>query len=184
MLNRNSNNSSKPPSSDGLKKPIKNNRKKSGKPSGGQLGHEGRTLEKVQNPDEVIEYKTPMSCDRGCNLNNVESKKKTRQKFDIPKPQIRVTEYVTYEKICPGCGKIHITNFPPEVSQPTQYGENMQALMNYLTQYQLLPLERAAEAIKGITGQSVSEGTLVNVTATFMGYLLVKVFWDDLTQLC
>lgn len=75
-----------------------------------------------------------------------------------------MTSYVTYEKICPGCGKIHITNFPPEVSQPTQYGENMQALMNYLTQYQLLPLERAAEAIKGITGQSVSEGTLVNVT--------------------
>lgn len=95
-----------------------------------------------------------------------------------------MTSYVTYEKICPGCGKIHITNFPPEVSQPTQYGENMQALMNYLTQYQLLPLERAAEAIKGITGQSVSEGTLVNVTAKFMGYLLVKVFWDDLTQLC
>ena len=75
-----------------------------------------------------------------------------------------MTSYVTYEKICPGCGKIHKTNFPPEVSQPTQYGENMQALMNYLTQYQLLPLERAAEAIKGITGQSVSEGTLVNVT--------------------
>ena len=40
----------------------------------------------------------------------------------------------------------------------------MQALMNYLTQYQLIPLERAAEAIRDITDQEVSEGTLVNVS--------------------
>lgn len=162
-INLNSNNSSKPPSSDGLKKQIKNNRKKSGKPSGGQLDHEGRTLEKVQNPDRVIEYKTPSTCDCGCNMYNVKTKKKTRQVFDIPKSKIKVTEHVTYEKVCPECGKIHKTTFPPEVSQPTQYGENMKALMNYLTQYQLLPLKRAAEAIKSITGQSISEGTLVNV---------------------
>jgi transposase len=35
-------------------------------------------------------------------------------------------------------------------------------LMNYLTQYKLIPLERAAEAVEDITGQAISEGTLVN----------------------
>ena len=160
-LNKNSSNSSKPPSSDGYKKP-QNSRQKTGKPTGGQWGHEGKTLEKVQNPDEVIEYKTPGDCDCGCELNNVKCTKKTRQVFDIPKPKIRVTEHVTYEVVCPKCGKVHKTDFPPQVSQPTQYGANMQALMNYLTLYQLIPLERAADTIKNFTGQTVSEGTLVN----------------------
>ena len=162
-LNKNSGNSSKPPSSDGYQKSIQNNRQKSGKATGGQAGHEGRTLAKVANPDKSIEHKIPETCDCGCNLNDVPSIKKTRQVFDIPKPRIQVTEYVTHEAVCPGCGKVHKTEFPTGVNQPTQYGENMQGLMNYLTQYQLIPLERAAEAIRDITGQSVSEGTLVNV---------------------
>jgi transposase len=163
-LNKDSNNSSKPPSSDGYGKAPKNSRQKSGRSTGGQPGHEGRTLEKVQNPDEVIEYKCPKVCDCGHNLEDVKSEKKTRQVFDIPKPRIGVTEHAIYEKACPKCGKIHKTDFPPEVTQPTQYGENMQTMMNYLTEYQLMPLERAAEAIKDITDQAVSEGTLVNVS--------------------
>lgn len=179
-VNRNSKNSSKPPSSDGFKKSIKNSRTKSGKPSGGQIGHEGITLEKVANPDEVIEYKTPSICDCGCNMDDVKPSKKTRQVFDIPKPKIIVTEHVTYEAVCPGCGKTHQTNFPHEVSQPTQYGENMKALMCYLTQYQLLPLERAAEAIRDITGQSISEGTLVNVARNLYESLEATV--EDIKQ--
>lgn len=166
-LNKNSGNSSKPPSMDGYNKTIKNSRVKSGRLPGGQLGHEGRTLEKVQNPDEIIEYKTPQICDCGCNLIDVESIKKTRQVFDVPKPRNIVTEHVTYETKCPRCGKVHKTDFPLEVTQPVQYGENMQTIMNYLTQHQLLPLERAAEAVRDITGQTISEGTLVNVVQSF-----------------
>lgn len=67
QLNKNSSNSSKPPSSDGLKKKPKNNRKKSGKPTGGQPGHEGKTLEKVKNPDEVVDIK-PEHCECGYDL--------------------------------------------------------------------------------------------------------------------
>jgi transposase len=161
QLNKNSGNSSKPPSSDGYKKP-QNSRQKTGRPTGGQWGHEGKTLEKVQNPNEIIEHKIPESCDCGCDLDEVEGTRRTRQVFDIPKPKILVTEHVTYEKVCPNCGKVNKTDFPSEVTQPTQYGENMQALMNYFTQYQLIPLERAAEAVRHITGQAISEGTLVN----------------------
>lgn len=160
-LNKNSDNSGKPPSSDGYRKTL-NSRQKTGKPSGGQWGHEGKTLDKVENPDEVIEYRTPVDCDCGCNLDDVDSVRKTRQVFDIPKPKQRVTEHVTYEKVCPRCGKVHKTEFPHQVSQPTQYGENTKTLMNYLTQYQLIPLGRAVEAVQDITNQAVSEGTLVN----------------------
>ena len=160
-LNKNSSNSSKPPSSDGLKKP-RNMREKTGKPTGGQPGHEGRTLNKVENPDKVVDIK-PQQCECGCCLTDVEGTTYTRQVIEMPVIKVTVTEYKAHELICPNCKKVHKTEFPETVTQPVQYGENMQAFMAYLTNYQLLPLERAAEIISDIIGQNVSEGTLVNV---------------------
>lgn len=161
-LNKNSNNSSKPPSSDGYNKPkTKNNREKTNRPTGGQSGHKGATLEKVANPDEVIDINI-FSCECGSDLSNVEGNTKSRQVFELPKIKMKVTEYVTHEKVCPICGKVHRTEFPVTVTQPTQYGDNMKAVVNYFTNYQLLPLARTAEAIRDITGHSISEGTIVN----------------------
>lgn len=71
QLNQNSRNSSRPPSMDGFHRP-KTSRKKGERPPGGQKGHEGHTLQPVQNPDVVIVH-TASTCSRcGASLEHVD----------------------------------------------------------------------------------------------------------------
>src|SRR5215831_5101036 len=63
-LAKDSHNSGKPPSTDGLARTRKSLRKKSGKQPGGQLGHRGETLRLGATPDELLEHR-PLVC-RAC----------------------------------------------------------------------------------------------------------------------
>ncbi len=164
-LNKNSNNSSKPPSSDGLKKPKpKNLRKKTGRKTGGQPGHPGKTLHAVDTPD----YQIPLvvnSCDCGCCLKDqsilsVES----RQVFELPKPKLEVTEFSAETKQCPNCGKITKAVFPDLVTAPVQYGQRFNAFLVYLSQQQLVPLNRVTQLCQELYGAPVSEATITKNT--------------------
>ena len=67
QLNQNSHNSSKPPSSDGYKKPKpKSLRESGGRKAGGQDGHKGHHLNIEQSPKEIISH-MPSGC-AGCPL--------------------------------------------------------------------------------------------------------------------
>lgn len=159
MLNKDSHNSHKPPGSDGYKKKIKNNREPSGKKVGGQLGHEGKTLQMVETPDKVVEHKVACCEHCGINLSNVQAKKQYRkQVHDLPPIKIEVTEHREEVKQCHVCGKETIAD--SGIAASVQYGERVKSMGVYLNQYQMLPVERTRETMEDLFECSISAEVL------------------------
>ncbi len=169
-LNKNSRNSSQPPSSDGLAKPgpkPQSLRKKGERKSGGQPGHKGHTLKAVREPDHRIILPASRPCGCGAELTQapVETYER-RQVFELPQPRLEVTEYQAEIKHCPQCGRRVTGAFPKDVNAPTQYGPRFNALLVYLNQQQLLPAKRTVQLMEDIFAQKVSEGTLFRAINT------------------
>ena len=166
IIKKDSHNSNKPPSSDGLKKSKKTSkrRKGAGKKPGGQKGHIGKTLEMVDTPDKIIVHEVSQCSNCGRSLKEEEATAyEKRQVFDIPPIKVEVTEHRAEQKECPDCGDMNTGVFPEEVKNKTQYGERLKANAVYLTNYGLFPYDRAAELFEDIFSIPLSPGTLVNI---------------------
>jgi transposase len=170
---RHSGNSSKPPSSDGLGKPRPQSlRGKSGKTTGGQVGHLGHSLSMVEQPDqvEVHALRVCPQCTRS--LAGVEvSGYARRQVFDIPPVRLEVTEHCAEIKQCPGCGHRVQAPFPSGVTQPVQYGPRLRAQASYLNTYQLLPLARTCELFGDWYGHQPAEAIILDANAQLVEQL-------------
>ena len=142
-LGLNSSNSGKPPTSDGRKKPprVSSLRESSGKRSGGQKGHPGATLVRVEKPDAIIDH-YPEAC-AGCGETLSEAMATShvaRQVFDLPEPRpLVVTEHRAHGCRCAGCGVQTRAAFPDGVTAPVQYGQRISTFVLYFLHYQLLP---------------------------------------------
>lgn len=168
-LEGNSQNSSRPPSSDGPSKPpsdqkskTRSLRRSSGRKQGGQDGHDGTTLKRVAVPDERVEH-PPGRCG-GCDRDLADAELlrggESRQVFDLPEGALlRVVEHVAAVRRC-GCGHITAGGFPAGVGAPAQYGPGVRALGVYLCVFQHLPYDRAAQTLGDVAGAAVSTGTL------------------------
>jgi transposase len=159
QLAKDSHNSSKPPSSDGLKKPkTQSLRQKGQRPIGGQPGHKGGTLKMVAEPHHVQRYPAAHCPHCQTDLSAVApTGYERRQVFDVPPVQIEVTEHQAEIKQCPGCRQTVKGQFPAHVQQPTQYGPRLQAQASYLNNYHFIPLARTEELLTDFYGQGPSE---------------------------
>jgi transposase len=173
QLAKNSQNSGRPPSSDGLKKPrTRSLRKKTGRHSGGQKGHKGHTLKKVEQPDHIRVH--PVSACPHCatDLRSVEpSKQERRQVFDVPPVRVEVTEHQAEVKECPTCGEQVKGEFPAEVTQPVQYGSRLKAQATYLNTYQLIPWARTCELLGDFYEHTPAEAIVLESNATVADHI-------------
>lgn len=167
-LGLNSSNSSKPPSSDGPKKParVSSLRQPSGKKSGGQQGHKGETLRQTATPDDVVDHH-PTSCS-GCGAAlspETSEGHAARQVFDLPEPQpLIVTEHRAHVCRCESCSATTRAAFPEGVDAPVQYGARIAAFVVYLLHYQFIPEDRLKQLMNDLFGVSLSCATIAGMS--------------------
>ena len=157
----NSQNSSLPPSKDlPYKKPAKTSEKSDAEPKrkpGGQPNHPGHFLRHYIEPDLVVEVSPNLPKDVECVPTGQVIK---RQVIDITFTS-KIIEYraAVYQD---EFGNTYVGDFPPEARAYAQYGPGVREFSLFLSVYQLIPYERAADAFAGILGKPVSEGTINN----------------------
>ena len=169
-LGKNSCNSSKPPSSDGLNKPPRTRslREKGKNSSGGQKGHKGETLWQKEVPDKIISHEVKICPHCQTSLENVEIEQIVkRQVFDIPEPRIEVTEHQVEGKICSCCNKYVQAKFPEEIKAPTQYGNRLKAFAIYLQHQHFIPEDRLKEIFSDLFKIPIATATLVKFSENF-----------------
>jgi transposase len=167
-LGLNSSNSGKPPSSDGLKKPVRVSslREQSGKKTGGQKGHPGETLCRTETPDAIIDH-YPSAC-AGCGAPLTEATATghaARQVVDLPEPQpLVVTEHRAHECRCAACGAQTRAAFPDWVTAPVQYGKRIGGFVLYLLHDQWLPEKRLAALMADLFGVPLATATIARIS--------------------
>jgi transposase/uncharacterized coiled-coil protein SlyX len=169
-LGKDSSNSSKPPSSDGLRKPPRAKQRgaeqaEGRRQPGKQPGAPGAHLAQVPQPDEVI-WHVPDRCG-GCGAelaDAVVEGVEARQVFDLPPLRLAVAEHRAQRRRC-ACGTTTQAVFPAEARAAACYGPGVRALCCYLLVHQHLPVDRAARLLADVLGAPVSTGTLAAVLA-------------------
>lgn len=174
-LNQNSQNSSRPPSSDGFKKakpafaPAKGQR-------GGQVGHRGQTLQRDATPDVVIACE-PWECVCGQPQWTAEVEiAACRQVFELPEPRLEVQEYRRVKRQCQ-CGRSVRGEFSGNVLSPVQYGEKVQAMVVLMSVHGCLSDQKIGQLFAALYGYELNAATaqeMVQRTAQVMPLAALK----------
>ena len=156
---KDSSNSSIPPSKDENRTlRTRSLRKITGKKPGGQKGHQGKTLEMTDTPDEIVEIKPDYCQCCGEPLDDIMGQiEETRQVLDIPPIKAIFTEYQVFSKKCK-CGYATIPDFPQGVNAPVSYGQNIESLIGYFYARQYIPFARMQEIFNDVFNINISEG--------------------------
>lgn len=168
-VKKDSHNSSKPPSSDFSNK-NKSLRPPSNLKSGGQLGHEGNTLEMKVIPDKIIELKSDFCSKCGQSLkDNLFVLKAKRQVVEIPPILPVFEEFQQYSCTCGRCSHVQTMDFPLGVNAPIQYGSSVEANVVYNSVFQNIPFARMQKLFLHQYCLPISQGTIGNILERVAG---------------
>ena len=184
QLEQNSQNSSKPPSTDGYHKPSpKSQRTNTGRKPGGQKGHRGSNMSIPHAPDEVIKH-LPEKCKTCPHLTQCLQDGKVftcvekRYTVDAEVTTI-VTEHQSLEAECCPCGEQpERGSFPEDVKAYVQYGDSISVLVGLLSTYGAMSAMRIHVLIGSLLGVKLSTGTvtsMVSKCAKKVGKVLKKI---------
>lgn len=169
QLNKNSKNSSKPPSSDGLKKPPANKnrslRQKSGKKQGAQNGHDGVHLCVIAEPDYVEHHMHPdcSSCPYHDRCLEKACIRETRHEIDA-EVSVNITAHeLVVVKNCPLHGGERAGVFPSGIKAAVQYGKNLQAMAVAFNTVGAVSVNRTHEILGSVFNIPLSTGTIKNM---------------------
>ena len=165
QLGRNSRNSSLPPSQDPSgAAPRRRGKDRSGRPPGGQSGHEGhgRELLPASAVDELIDY-WPASC--GCGHVFVEEERVAareparHQVEELPQIAVRVTEHRCQRVRCPDCGSERMGELPGEAAG-SAFGPRLQAAVAALSVRNRVSRRDLVELCEELFGARISTGSI------------------------
>ena len=164
---KDSHNSHIPPSkqdlSSGKAQWTKSLRGKSGKPSGGQIGHPGVNLTFPEHPDHVEDHLPNYCPDCGNDLRQEEAVLlEEKWSIDIPPVVPAITLHRIYRKQC-HCGCMVKAQAPAFVKGSVSYGSNIKALVSYLNTEHHIPYKRLCEILRDVFDLPVSEGSIHNM---------------------
>jgi transposase len=161
-LEQNSQNSHKPPSSDGYrKKRVQSALPKGEKRApGGQVGHKGKTLRQREKPDTVKVHLPEHCavCRRVISVDEAYEVVSKRQVFDLPEPKLEVTEHWLGQVEC--CGQAQRGKYPAYVSASVQYGPGVRAWVTKLSVDHKMPLEQICQLFTDMYGYALNSETV------------------------
>lgn len=184
-LNRNSQNSSVPPSQDPPNAPERKRPDPSGRSQGAQLGHrgKGRKLFPVEAVDCVVDH-WPARC--GCGHSFAEADEETdeparHQVTELPEIAVAVTEHRMHRRLCPDCSKATRAELPTDVPAGA-FGPRLEAAVATLAVRNRVSRRDTVELMGELFGARLASGTADAILAR-AGEALAEPYEDLLARI-
>ena len=158
LLNHDGSNTGTPTSQTPINKNkiIPNSRRSSGRPKGGQAGHEKSALEVPDEPEVTDIVGHPLQDDECCpKCGAVDctptGEAEVKYEYDVRIKVVKL-KHVFYYYECNGCGTVFRSQIPPNLKEEAQYGSGLQALALSLTNTVNASMNKTAMFLSGMTG--------------------------------
>ncbi len=168
LKNRDSQNSSIPPSQDILKKPSDKSKRKKGKKRGPKYNHPGKTRNGFGKPDLVVPLELENCPVCGTELEGVEqAPQKVQQVAEVVEQPVEIREYRRPLYKCPNCGWSGYSSLPLGVKEGFSYGSRLCSIVGWLGYGGNLTWRKQEYVVEYVFGVPISQGSIAKMQRWF-----------------